>query len=130
MRAGGGVRCWMAPEEAGLGGAAAGGACANASETDTDIRAISVGRIIISYFLALLFLKELAVVFVVLTDELVDFGEIRTQREAAHDGPRFLEHVGILNRGLVIQIVEVRSMKALDHVQRFGVPVAAGKLGL
>src|SRR5580704_3258715 len=30
MRAGGGVRCWIAPEEAGFGGAASGGACAAA----------------------------------------------------------------------------------------------------
>jgi hypothetical protein len=48
MRAGGGVRCWIAPEDAGLGGAASGGACATASEID--IKAVSVSRIMIPYF--------------------------------------------------------------------------------
>src|SRR5579872_2234858 len=80
-------------------------------------------------FLGLLLFEELAVVVIVLADELVYFGEIRTQREAARDGPGLHENVGILHGSLVVQIVQIGAMEAFDHVQRFGVFVAPREFG-
>jgi hypothetical protein len=57
MRAGGGVRCWIAPEEAGFGGAAAGGACAAAKLINIAVNAkVCVNRIVVSYFFSNKFL--------------------------------------------------------------------------
>ena len=51
MRAGGGVRCWIAPEEAGLGGAASGGACAAARLINVAVNAkVRVNRMGCSCF--------------------------------------------------------------------------------
>src|SRR5881394_1253756 len=87
MRAGGCTRC-------GLGGAAAGGACATAKEivikidVQIDIKVMSVSRMVILFFV-----EELTVVFVVLANELVHLRQIRTKRETARDGPGFFEHI-------------------------------------
>src|SRR5689334_22675737 len=109
----------------GLGGAACGGACPNASPTEA---AVSIRTAVNRMTALLLFLEKLAVVLVVLADEFVDFGQIRAQRESAHDGPRLRENVGIFDGGFVIQVVEIGAMETLDHVQRFRVAEAAGKL--
>jgi hypothetical protein len=51
MRAGGAMRCWMAPDKAGLGGAAAGGACAAAQAINSAVSAkLGVNRMVVSYF--------------------------------------------------------------------------------
>src|SRR6185295_16706898 len=69
--------------------------------------------------------EQFAVVFIVLANEFVDLVQVRAKRERPGDGPRLDEHVGILERRLVLERIEIRAAEALDDVQRFAVLEAA-----
>src|SRR5581483_7714154 len=112
----------MAPEVA--SGFGASGRTDWAAPIETTMRAERIERMAM-----LLLLEVLAVVFVFLADEFVDFREVGTQREGAGHLPGLGEDVGVFEGGLVLQGVVIGARKALDDMERLGV-LEAADLGL
>src|ERR1051326_5081403 len=73
----------------------------------------------------LLLNKQLAVVFVVLANEFVDLVQVWAKRKRPADGPGAHEHVGIFERRVVLECIEIRTAESFDDVQRLAVVKAA-----
>src|SRR5947207_10269076 len=69
--------------------------------------------------------EQFAVVFIVLANEFVDLVQVRAQRERPGDRPGTHEHVGIFERGFVLESVEIGTAETLHDVQGLTVFVAA-----
>src|SRR5438105_5209856 len=83
------------------------------------------GTSIVSGKRQLLLDEQLAVVFVVLANELVDLIQVGTKRERTANRPGPHENVGIFERRIVLERIEIRTAEAFDDVQRLAVLVAA-----